>query len=78
MSFFPQAYKEKNEFLNPKSMDEVIRHDKLCFTQFKQRSENTKTWKHKNKDKFDPKKKLFKHPRQPSHSAPVRRNKFNG
>jgi len=35
MSIFPQAYKYKIESLNPKTMDEVIRHAKLCFTQFK-------------------------------------------
>jgi hypothetical protein len=38
MSCLPQAYKDKIEFLNPKTMDEVIRHAKLCYTQFKQRS----------------------------------------
>jgi hypothetical protein len=43
MSCFPQVYKDKIEFLNPKTMDEVIRHAKLCFTQFKQRTENAKT-----------------------------------
>jgi hypothetical protein len=42
MSCLPQAYKDKIEFLNPKTMDEVIRHAKLCFTQFKQRSEKYK------------------------------------
>jgi hypothetical protein len=38
-------------------MDEVIRHEKLCYTQFKQRYENTKTWQNRNREKFDPKKK---------------------
>ena len=77
MSCLPQAYEDKIEFLNPKTMDEVIRHAKLCFTQFKQRFKNKKSCQYKSKDKFDPKKQ-FKHHRQPSHSAPVRRNIFNG
>jgi hypothetical protein len=29
-------------------------------------------------NKFDPRKKQFKHPHHPSHSAPVRRNMFSG
>jgi len=78
MRFMPQVYIDKIEFLNPKTMDEVIRHTKLCFIQFKKRFENTKSWKHKSKDTFDPRKKSFKHPRQPSQSAPVRRNKYFG
>jgi hypothetical protein len=63
MSCLPQAYKDKIEFINPNMMDEVIRHTKLCYNQFKQRYENTKTWKDKNKNnKFDPRKKEFKYP----------------
>jgi hypothetical protein len=49
MSCLPQAYKDKIEFLNPKTMDEIIRHAKLCYTQFKQRYENTKTWQNRNR-----------------------------
>jgi hypothetical protein len=60
-------------------MDEVIRHAKLCYTQFKQRYENTKTWQDKNKNsKFDPRKKQFKYPHHASHSAPVKHNRFSG
>ena len=44
MICFPTVYKEKIEFLNLETMDEVIRHAKLCFNQFKERSENTKPW----------------------------------
>ena len=61
MSCLPQAYTDKIEFLNLETMDEVIRHAKLCFTQFKQRTKYAKSWQHKYKDKFDPKKKNFKH-----------------
>jgi hypothetical protein len=43
ISCLPQAYKDKIEFLNPKTMDEIIRHTKLCYTNFKQRYENTKS-----------------------------------
>ena len=78
MSFFSQGYKEKNEFLNPNTMDEVIRHVELCFTQFKQRTKNSNKGQQKYNDKFDPKKKNFKHPQQPSQSAPVKKNIFVG
>ena len=35
MSCLIQACKDKNEFLNPKTMDEVIRNAILLFSQFK-------------------------------------------
>jgi hypothetical protein len=44
MICFPTVYKDKIEFLNLETMDEVIRHAKLYFNQFKERSENTKPW----------------------------------
>jgi hypothetical protein len=79
MSFLSQFYKDKIEFLNPKKMDEVIIHAKLCYTQFKKRYENTKTWKNRNKEnKFDLRKKQFKNLCQPSQNAPIRRNMFSG
>jgi hypothetical protein len=59
-------------------MNEVIRHTKLCFNQFKQSYERTKPWHTKNMDKFDNRNKKLKHPRQTSHSAPIMRNKYNG
>jgi hypothetical protein len=36
MICLPKSYRDKIEFLNPKIMDEIIRHPKLCYTQFKE------------------------------------------
>jgi hypothetical protein len=43
MSCMPQAYKDKIDFINPKTMDEVTMHTMMCFTKFKWSSENIKT-----------------------------------
>jgi hypothetical protein len=79
MSCLSQSFKDKVKFLNPKAMDEVIRHANLCYTQFKQRYENTKKWKNNNtNNQLDPRKKNFNHAHHPSQSALVRKNRFSG
>ena len=42
LSCLPQVYKDRIEFDNPKSLDEVLRKARLCYEQYKQRSDPTK------------------------------------
>lgn len=44
-------YKERIEFDNPNPMDEDVRKVRLCYQQFKNRSEGLKPWKIKDKTK---------------------------
>ena len=44
----------------PKTMDEAIRKDKLCYILFKQRAEWSRTWKTKNNENMDQHWKGFK------------------
>jgi hypothetical protein len=39
----PQSYKDKIEFDNPKSLNEVFRKARMCYDQYKQRYENPKS-----------------------------------
>jgi len=44
-------YKEKIEFDNPKTMDKVVRKARLCYQQFKGKSEHGKSWVNKGEFK---------------------------
>ena len=35
LSCLPQSYKDRIEFENPKTLDEVFRKERLCFEQYK-------------------------------------------
>jgi hypothetical protein len=59
LSFLPQSYKEKIEFDNPKSLNEVFRKAQMCYDQYKQRSEIPKAWKDKKHDRLNQHKKGF-------------------
>ena len=50
------------EFDNPKTLDEVLRKAMLCFEQYKQQNDLSKTWKDKKQEKFSQRKKGFKPP----------------
>ena len=58
MSYIPQNYRDKMEFENPKTMEEAIRQEKLCYTQFKKQEELSKSWK--TKKNIGQRKKGFK------------------
>ena len=62
LSFFPHAYKDRIEFDNPKTLDEVLRKLRLCFEQYKQWNDLSKTWKDKKQENFNEKNKGFKPP----------------
>ena len=53
MNYLPQNYRDKLEFENPKTMEEVIMQEKLCYAQFKQRADLNKTWQNKKKEKLE-------------------------
>ena len=51
LNYLPAVYKEKIEFDNPKTMDEVVRKSRLCYQQFKGRGEHGKSWVNKGEFK---------------------------
>ena len=53
MSYIPQSYRDKMEFENPKIMKEAIIQAKLCYTQFKQCVELSKSWQNKKIEKLE-------------------------
>jgi hypothetical protein len=50
LSCLPQAYWDRIEFDNPKSLSEVFRKEQMCYDQYKQWVEFPKTWKDKKQD----------------------------
>ena len=63
LSGLPQAYKERIEFVELRTIEEAIRKAKYCYDQNKGTFDIHKAWKDKKKEKFDQRKKGFK----PSH-----------
>jgi hypothetical protein len=59
LSFLPQSYKDRIEFDNPKTLSEVFRKARMCYDQYKQRSELPKAWKDKKHDIMNQRKKGF-------------------
>ena len=47
LSCLPQYYKDRIEFDNPKSLDEALRKERLCFEHYEQRNGISKVWKGK-------------------------------
>ena len=62
LSCLPQSYKDRIEFDNPKTLNEVLRKARLCFEQYKQRNDIFKEWKDKKQEKFYQWKKGFQPP----------------
>ena len=53
-------FKERIEYDNPKMLEEVMRKEKFCYDQNKNKRENTSAWKNKRPNNFDPRKKQNK------------------
>ena len=60
LSGLPQSYKDKIDFYEPRTLEEVIRKAKYCYEQRKGKHGYHKTWKDKNNEKYDQRKKGFK------------------
>ena len=60
LSGFPQSYKDKIEFYEPKTLEESIRKDKYCYEQRRGKPDYHKTWKDRKNEKSDKRKKGFK------------------
>ena len=56
----PQAYKDRIEFYEPRTLEEVIRKGKYFYEQSKGKLDHHKAWKDKKNEKFDQRKKGFK------------------
>jgi hypothetical protein len=54
LSFLLASYKDRIEFGNIKTLKEAMCKDKLYFEQYKTINENTKNWKGKKFERFDP------------------------
>ena len=63
LSGIPQAYKDKIEFYEPRTLEEAIRKYKYCYEKSKSKLDVHKAWKDKRKEKYGQRKKRFK----PSH-----------
>ena len=60
LSGLPQSYKDIIEFYELRTLEEVIRKAKYCYEQSKGKPNYHKTWKEKNNEKYDQRKKGFK------------------
>ena len=60
MSGLPQSYKYRNEFYEPRTLEEAIRKAKYCYEQRNNKPDYHKTWKEKKNEKSDQRKKGFK------------------
>ena len=60
LSGLNQAYKDRIEFYEPRSLEEAIRKAKYCYEQSKGKPDYHKAWKDKKNDKFDQRRKGFK------------------
>ena len=60
LSGFPQSYKGRIEFYEPRTLEEVIRKAKYCYEQSKGKPDYHKTWKDKKTEKSGQRKKCFK------------------
>ena len=56
----PQAYKDRSEFDEPRTLEEAIRNVKYCYDHKKGKLDIHKAWKDKKNEKFDQRKKGFK------------------
>ena len=59
LSGFPQSYKDRIDFYEPRTLEEAIRKAKYCYEQRKGKPDYHKAWKDNN-EKFDQIKKGFK------------------
>ena len=59
LSGFPQSYKDRIEFYEPRTLEEAIRKAKYCYEPKKGKPEYHKTWKDKKNEKSHQRKKGF-------------------
>ena len=52
LSYLPQDYKDRIEFDNPKTLDEVLRKARLCYEQYKQRNDPSITRRDRRPERF--------------------------
>jgi len=45
------VYRERIEFGNPKTIDEVVRNARLCYQKFKSKGDGSKFWQNKDREK---------------------------
>ena len=57
LSFFPPMFKEIIEYGNPKTLEEAMRKENLCYGQNKNKRDNIPNWKNKRHKSFEHKKK---------------------
>ena len=62
LSCLLQSYNDRIEFNNPNTLDKVLRKERLCFEQYKQRNDTPKAQKDKKKEKINQQKKGFRTP----------------
>ena len=62
MSGLPQSYKDRIEFYEPRTLEEVIRKDKYFYDKSKRKPNYQKAWKNKMNEKSDQRKRCFKLP----------------
>ena len=55
LTFLPPVLKERIEYENPKTLEEVMQKENFCFDQNKNKRESTPTWKNQRPDNFDSK-----------------------
>ena len=60
LSGFPQSYKDRIEFYEPRTLKEAIRKAKYCYEKIKGKPDYHKSWKYKKNEKSDQRKKGFK------------------
>ena len=60
LSGLPKFYKDRIEFYEPRTLEEAIRKAKYCYEQSKGKLDYHKTWKDKNNEKYDQRRKVFK------------------
>ena len=60
LSGLPQAYKDRIEFYELRTLEEAIRKAKYCYEQSKGKPNYHKAWKDKKNEKFDQIKKGLK------------------
>ena len=60
LSRLPQAYKDRIEFYEPRTLEEAMRKSKYCYEQSKGKPNYHKAWKDKKNEKFDQRRKGFK------------------
>ena len=60
LSGFPQSYKDRIEFYEPRTLKEEIRKAKYWYAQIKNKPDYQKTWKDKRSENSDQRKKGYK------------------